>query len=357
MFGSFRNASVLGKRFTTGTTPSPTFRSPVMPLTPSDPEDEREDIPGYDANRYFDEQERIRKSRGPALTAYQQALEEQPGAETNPSRWRRFGAALTGAAAGFAGGPEAGFNTASAINESPYRRAMEDYKNRVGGLRESAKLEQDEIESQLKSLREARAMGLKYDEYKLKVLETELDRRIKEGTLSVAERNAETNRLNAGTNRFTAETGRKSQEQTGRHYQNQDVTAAHLGSVTERNVESQIADRAEKNAIAREALQNRLEVEAIRSGRRTPASPDAQQDAIDGALREMYADPVAKRYITLDANGVPHPVDDDGTSNYRKFHNQMIEKAHRRLITGLPFGPTAEEGEFEILPDEPGASW
>src|SRR3990167_7223888 len=91
-------------------TPPLESRNPLdirsMSWTPSEnkpeiiePEEENE------GSKYFSELERIRGNRGPALSAYQKHLDTLPTREaTKPSKLRRFGGALVGAAAGLQGG-------------------------------------------------------------------------------------------------------------------------------------------------------------------------------------------------------------------------------------------------------------
>ena len=334
------------KRFTSGTTPSWEEQyKPHQAQAGPNPWERKEEDTRDEGLKYYDELEKIRTNRGPALSAYQKALGEQPTYEQHkPSVGRRIAAALGGAAGGLSGDLRAGLAIGESIRDSPYNIARSEYEERMKGLGASAKLEQDEMEAKLKSLQAARALGLDYSEYELKKLESQRDYEIAQGNLDV--------------NRFTAETGRESQKQTGRHYENQDVTGAvdsRTRQLTQqqqgRNIESQISDRAERQDIAREAIEASIRRAEIAAGRKTPSSPDAQQDAIDGALREMLADPVFRNYIETDANGIPNVKEDDGTENYKRFRNQLIQRTHRRLTTGMPFGEPEDESDIEILPN------
>src|SRR3990167_8396294 len=153
------------KRFMSNVMPQPELEIPSYQSEPMD-----------EGGRYFDEMQRIRGQRGPALTAYQEHLNAMPTREqTNPSILRRIGAALSGGAVGLQHGFGAGAEFASDFVESPYTSALSDWSAKAQPLGESANLEREEAESQLQALTSARALGLKYNEYELKRLQNERD--------------------------------------------------------------------------------------------------------------------------------------------------------------------------------------
>jgi len=179
------------KRFLTGISPMQTETQGIDPSALGGEWEKPEmGAETSEGSKFFDELMRLRGNRGPALTAYQEALKGIPQTgDYKPSKWRRAGAAAIGALSGFGGGAEAGVGAANKFIRAPYDTAMEDYQNKMTGLGESAKLEQDETEAQLRALSSARAMGLKYDEYRLKQLESDRDYDIKNRTARVAEGN------------------------------------------------------------------------------------------------------------------------------------------------------------------------
>ena len=352
------SGAIGGKRFTTGSVP--TWEEQYRPhQSQGGPNPWEQKERPDEAGSYYDELERIRNNRGPALTAYQKALGEQPTWEQHKPDWKRRLAGALISASSAAGGDDTGRAVAlgQSVVRSPYDTARSEYANKMKNLGASAKLEQDEMEAQLQSLKEARALGLKYDEYRLKQLENEQKRRHDEGTLDVARGNLAVNQGKLGVDQFTADTGRASQVQTGRHYDNQDVNAAHTGSVNERNVNSQITDRVERQKIAREGIIASLERARIQAGRRAPANPREQQDAIDGALRDLKTDPEMAQYMETDAQGFLNPKADDMTPGYQRFRARLVEAAHRRLLTGLPYGAPPPEEDIPVRRGGGGAEW
>lgn len=360
---AMRSASIFGKpssqpkRFLSNIAPVRFGAPPEAPgMTPSRitppqfgpmeiPEPEQE---GSDAGDYFDQITRLRQNKGPALTAYQNALKTMPTmAEHEPSKMRRFGAILTGALAGFGGGAGAGMAAATHFNETPYRRAMEEYGSKLSGLGESAQLEMDEMEQQIRALKEARALGLQYDEYRLKQLELEYERQFNQGKLRVDERNAD-------TNAFVAETGRRTSDNTGTYQtgllgigrSNANTNARRAGDQA-RDIDSRISDRTarqgiEKSRIAASLQKNRQDI--------TPAE---QQRAIDNALRVMSTDPRFQAFITND-EGI-YDINSGAANSspmYAEFLRELKRKAELSMSSGTPFdsefGGPDEDGDFII---------
>ena len=127
-----------------------------------------------EGSRFYDEMQRIRGQRGPALSAYSQALGEQPTPDQYKPNWlSRIGAGLA-AGGGAWEGNNAAMAAGMANRDRPYNQAMEQYNTKIGNLGEQARLEGDETEASLRALSQARALGLNYDKYKLQEREFQL---------------------------------------------------------------------------------------------------------------------------------------------------------------------------------------
>jgi len=363
-FGSMRNSAILGKkRFVTGSMPSyldgrfgppPSGNGqeeqPISQVPPPMPEDIEEppEPPQSEASKYYDEIESIRTKRGPAVSAYQKGLREQPtNADYKPSFWRKLGGAAIAGLSAVSDDTSAGeaIELGSNFIRSPYKRAMEDYGNRMKGLGASAKLEINEVESQLKSLREARALGLDYDEFKLKKLEAASRMKIDEGQLDVQRGNLDVNRANSAT---TAAGQKDLEGHRAGILKNQSRTAAtgeRNASTNAANAASLATHRKDMVGVARERIKAATANAAARANK---ASPSAQEDAINGALRQLQAHPLYKNYIegsyednTLDMK------EDDGSSPYQDFMKRVKEITERQLQKGTPFGD-----EFNDMDDD-----
>lgn len=342
-----RSAAVLGKRLVTGV--SPTFRAPYgATAEPAMPDADGK----FDAGKYFDEMQRLRGSRGPALTAYQSALNEMPTRETTkPSILRRIGGTVAGGLAGMRGGPAAGMETAAAFVDSPYKQAMEQYGGRMRNLGESARLEQDETESSLKALQEARALGLKYDEFDLKKMEAGNLNKYRTRQGDIAEGNLDVNRENADTNRA-------GQRNTAQYRTGQLGVARRNAATGERNASTGKTNSESLAAYRTGMLKiggDRNTILKDRTGR--PATPQAQQDAIDNSLRQMKANPRYKNYVT-GADTSDNPIgmaEDDNTTGYVQFMRELKRITEQQLKKGSPFadddfGNTDEEDDLIIEP-------
>lgn len=218
---------------------------------------------------YEDDIMDMMKESNPGAEAYKDYLSRMPEREDyKPGVMTRIAAALSGGAAGMRD-PGAGVKTAMDVNSSNYRSALSDYANEGVGLKEHAGMEQDDRDTRLRSLQNARAMGLKYDEFDLKrreagnknaidlqnsesgriradayakaqgkprhqyrdqqdgsILEINEDtgqqriipgKNVAAGQLGVSQRNAAVGEQNAGTNAARAGTAGLAQTETGRH--------------------------------------------------------------------------------------------------------------------------------------------
>lgn len=336
MIGGFRNAAIFGKRFLTGT--DPTFKAPFgaeVDVGTESPEQ------GFDSSRYFDELQRIRQKRGPALSAYQKALGEMPTRETTkPSIGRRIAGAFAGGLTGMSQGPGAGMEAASNFVEAPYMRSLNEYNNRLKGLGESARLEQDETESELKALAEARALGLKYDEYELKKRATLHKMDMDEGDLDVKYGSLDVSRGNLGVNQENAATNRTNAESLRGYRTGQLAVAGRNASTAERNAATNAANAGSlsgyRNRMAGAAERRNEIVGNRRQGQ--PPSPREQNDAQNVALSQMMRDPKWAPYIKeQDDQMEPYIMaDDDGTSTYTTFQRELRRRVER-ILGGTPY--------------------
>lgn len=338
-FEAKRARNILGIEPMGQTSPMPTNRLSGIYDQPDEPQDE--------GSRYYDEMTRLQDTMGPGLKAYKEYLTQLPQREDyKPSVWTRVAAGLSGMSAGFRN-PAEGIKTAQDLNMSNYRNAMIDYANKGKGLAEQANMEQDELDSKIKALQNARAMGLKYDEFKLKQLE--------------AERKNQVDRMNAGANVRRADaawaTANKKdyigtpQQDGSTLYTNKSdpndkvlvggksVAAGQLG-VARGNLansvrRTDIFDRSERDANNRGWTSLSIQNERAKNGLNSHIpTPNEQQDATDNALREMSKDPDFSDFITTDAQGYPDYVADDGTEEYKIFLDALKAKTDEIIAGG-----------------------
>ena len=330
------------------------------------PYDAEENDRRDDATRYFDDMERIRKNKGPALGEYQRHIQNMPQQKDyEPSKWRRAGAIAAGGLVGYAAGPREGIAAGREIYDEPYNRATRDWTAKGGGLRESAKLEEDDRQDQMKSLSEARAMGLKYDEFDLKRLEAGVKNRMDERGMSVREKlanltaardNATTQRerdkldeeiryhsaqisnseYTAKTGRMNADTGRRSQQQTGEFQR--DTTASRNRAI---DVSSENSKRTSDRIYDRNA-----------------ADPVKQQKAQDVALMEMSQNPKWKNFIALPSveNGRKYEVTPSEHPDYKLFLKELKARKEHSL-RGFSQFDSGEADEDEVIQVIPRESW
>lgn len=307
-------------------------------------------------DRYDEELNDIYNSAGPGLQAYKEALATQPNRDDyKPGIWKRLGTALAGGAVTYGGGD--GYGMAKQVQEEPFQKAMTDYATKLGGLRERAGMEQDEAETRIRALQQARAMGLKYDEFELKRLEAQNRMTNATTTANAAMKRAEAYAAAQARPGYDAH----AQEDGSVLYVNKNnpaekitvpaktVAAGQLG-VARRN-----ASTAERNATtnagqldvartraATDAARGAAYVENAGRNRNRPATPDAQRDAVDNALSEMMSDPVFKEFIQLDDKGFPSPIEDDGSEDYQDFLEALNERADQ-ILKGNVRRPTRRQ--------------
>lgn len=149
------------------------------------------------ASQFYKEMQRLQAERGPAVTAYQNAIAEQPSAADYRPNWlTRIAAGLSGFSAGMKD-PAEGVRTAMAINNSGYDRAMTEYQQRVSGLKESAGLERDDLKLRLSGLEAAQKAGLDYKKYQLDQQNVQSEIANREKNTKIAEGNMQANQQRA----------------------------------------------------------------------------------------------------------------------------------------------------------------
>lgn len=278
-----------------------------------------------DGSQYFDEIMNVRNSAGPGLSAYRQALQERPNPEDHKPGWfTRIASGLSGFGAGMRDAGE-GIRVAQDLNQSGYRRAMEDYGTRLGTLKESADIEQAEAENTIKAIAQARALGLKYDEFKLKQEEA-LHKR------NMDSYNAESTRMTAGA---AVERAKAYAQQLGRpdyNYEPQQdgsLLAINKNNPADRKIiPAKTIASAQLKVNQSNAQSNRISAEASRTNAQTnssrgeqykrnvdslikyrdsrttpggkPNSPQAQKTATDLALEKMFMNPEFRQFVNFD---------------------------------------------------------
>lgn len=304
--------------------------------------------PRSDDDRYLEDMTNLQSNVGPGIQAYRKYLSEMPNREDfRPGVMTRIAAALSGLSAGYRD-PGAGVQVASDINSSNYRNAMGDYANRGVGLKEQAGLEQDELDSKLRMLQNARAMGLKYDEFDLKRRQAE------------SQMNNDTTTANATMTR--AQAYAKAQGRPRHQYRDQQdgsvleinedtgqqrvipaqtIAAGQLG-VSRRNAATN--ERNAATSVRRTNIYDRSVTEAGRHNgamERRPTggtpSPNAQQDAEDMALDELAQDPMFRDFVKteggnlLGRGGYNVVGEDDGSEEYGAFIDALNAKTQEIL--------------------------
>lgn len=328
---------------------SPTFQTPYINLEPED--DGMEFGAGNEGSQYFDEIQRIRNNASPALSAYKNALNQAPTPDQfKPSVLQRIGAALAGGGTAYSTGDAgAGMNLVNSVRDRPFLQAQGVYNQRMRGLGEAADIEQEDIKSQIAALTQARALGLKYDEYRLKQLQTQHEMKNKDFT-------ADTGRISAEANASRAQTLANNSNRPDLQFIDQadgsvlqidkksgarQVIPAH--TVTAMNAQSQ---RMNAGAAVQNAGTNRLNADTnlrnsdtqsrnvsslIRTRENpkgTPLAPTQQNAAMDLALREMMADPDFSEFVTQDEKGFYQPIspDDSNMEGYQIFLQALNAK-------------------------------
>ena len=327
------------------------FGAQDPPQPPPQPQSEQDD-----AGQYYDEMSRIMASRGPATEAYKKYLGETPTPEANAPSWlTRIAAGLSGASAGFRN-PGEGIKVAQGLNSSRYLNALNAYDERGKGLAGRAQLEQADVNSRLKALQEARAMGLKYNEFELKRLQADNDLQTKTTTANAAMLRAQAYakaQAKPGYEAVPQQDGsvlyvNKADPQDRQVVPANTIAAGQLGvargqlgvaqtnaRTNQKNAETSVRRTDIYGRSVDENARHNGEMEKRPTSASRPLAPKVQQDAIDNALREMSADPDFGRYITPpDEDGFRNPVVDDGSDGYAAFEEELNDRVDRILKGG-----------------------
>lgn len=315
---------------------------PPSPETPAVGDDD-DDLPNY-----MKEAARLQSGNGPALTAYQNELKYQPQYEDyKPGTGRRIGATLAAAMSGYGGGVGAGLATGSQILDAPYATARSEYNSKIRNMAASAKLEETQNKNSLNSLAQARALGLKYDQYKLREAEVN-------GKQKVAETNAATSRDRAKA--WIAKQGRKGYKYT----QQEDgsllatntsdpadvytvpaktIAAAQL-KVNRRNADSTAANSATAASNATSLaefrkgdLKIRGEKEARLGKTGKTVAPSQQAYARDNALRELFSDPRFNKFVIQSDKGTFEATVDDKSLMYQEFKKRLKRLTEASILS------------------------
>lgn len=317
-------------RFGADAPPSPVDRTSVVSQGMAQNDDER----------YYNDINDLMTNVGPGIRAYRQHLTTMPDREQyRPSGWDRFAAALSGFSAGMRN-PGEGIAVARDINEAPYRSAMEDYAARGAGLRERAEMEQDELNSKLRALQQARALGLRYDEYELRRRESEAKMRNDAANVDINRARADAYVKSVGRNRYN---GTPQQDGSVLWVNENDprdthitkgnsVAAGQLG-VARTNAGANVRRANTSAAAQQETGRHNREMEKRPTAADRPPLPRAQQDAEDLALTQMAADPIFSDYIRV-KGGLPEVVEDDGSPDYQDFLDALDAKVEEILTKG-----------------------
>lgn len=345
-FMAQRQRNILAPRGGFGNPDAPTRSQPGFQFNFRQPPRPMDEIPRPDrpdSDQYFDEMNRIQNEGSPSLTAYKEALSHQPTREEHaPGVWKRLGTALAGGAIAYGGGD--GYGMAKEVQDAPYKHAIEDYDRKLKGLGEQADIEQDATDSRLKMLQNARAMGLKYDQYELQKLEAQSRMTNATTTANAALKRAEAyaaQQAKPGYDTHAQEDGSvlyvNKNNPADRHVVPAKTVAAGQLGVARTN-----AGTAQRNARTAEGQLGVAQANASTSaargaayvdtvGKPRPAAsrvptPDVQQDAEDNALRQMATDPLFKGFIGADDKGFPTVTEDDGSEDYQDFLEALDAK-------------------------------
>lgn len=329
--------------------PSPTFPHTQGSVL-AGPVPDREQ-PKDEGSRYFDEMQRIDQD-GPGMQKYREALSQMPTREENkPGAFTRIAAALSGFGAGMRS-PGAGIETAQAINEHGYDNAMSDYAKRLGTLKESAGMEQDDKDTKLKMLQQARAMGLAYDQYQLKKLESEAKRDTDASQAQTARMRAEAYaqaQSRPGYDSIPQQDGsvlfvNKSNPADRQVVPAQTVAAGQLGVARTNARTGQLNARTAQGELENNVRRTNIsETQGADASRRGWAglsirnaqggqgvTPTQQRGASLAVLREMMGDEAFKHFISLDESGTPQMIADDGSEDYQDFLEALNAKIAQR---------------------------
>jgi len=316
-----------------------------------EPEEEDEDPYGYgDAlNRYRNEL----GSEQPALAKYREALQNTPQQQDyDLGKWGKIGAALSGFGAGYQD-PAKGVAVARSLREAPWQRALAQHEKDLKGIGTEAEFEQDDRKNRMEGIkleldtigkrrtadREARLAEStitrqgtqnrnETGRLNMDISNTDadneradaiarIDAAYKAGLITVAQKNAETNRINAGTNQYNAGSTRMNaitnQGQLGVSQQNAAINSFNAGTsrfnadTTRKRFEFDSGPEFERN-IQNDMFNHYMD-EKEESGRNARdltgaasyIAPNAQSDAMDSAALDIHQNlPQYRKFLTMD---------------------------------------------------------
>lgn len=320
--------------------------------------DEEQQQPQSQDDPYLTAMMGITRNR-PALSDYKKQLEDMPKEDDYQlGKMGKFGAALSGFAAGMHD-PAKGYELGQAIHDSPYKSAMGEFNNKLAIRKSVADIEGQSIDDQIKAMTQARSMGLKYDEFKLKQLQEQREAEVARGNLDV-------NRGNLDVNRRKAATGDKTANATIENQRGMLAVAGRNAATGERNAGTN-AQNANTNLANSKSLASYHEVmgtaattraNVSRDRQNKPQSPYQQAKAVDLALSLLQRDRRWGKYIKPGDAGSPEPylmAPDDGSPMYQEFRKQVRRHVENQLKSGTPFpGEPTDEGDEDIIDITPG---
>lgn len=313
---------------------------------------------------YFDEMERVRGNM-PAMSAYKQALLNQPNrADYKPGWGSRITAALAGAAAGY-GNPRAGIETAQGVLDSPYRRAMEDYSTKSEALRRGADIESDEVDSRVRSMAQARALGLKFDEFQDRQRKTDIEgfkaeterSRVKAWAADIERGNFRPINVKGGVQMVNNKNPERSYKIPGKTVAElQSDIQSRFAATGEENVKtrrSELGLRREDAVkrwahMANQDAATRTRVDAIleKAKQGKQLNPGQQYTAIATALDSLAPDRKWKKFIDVDpvrGTAFMKEVEDTTDPEYHKF----LDALESRVKSGMSgIAPIPERGRY-----------
>jgi len=330
--------------------------NPVKPKIGFMPEPEEEPEEDPDPYGYGEIISRYRKELGgeqPALAKYRTAIQNTPQQQDyDLGKWGKLGAALSGFGAGYQD-PAKGIAVARSLREAPWQRALKQHETDVNNLGTEAEFEQKDraarmkgLDMELDTVKNRRTADREAALAKSTILRqgtqnrnetgrldmdisntdadneradaiARVDQAYKAGLITVAQKNAETNRINAGTNQYNAGSTRMNaitnQGQLGVSQQNAAINSFNAGTsrynadTTRKRFEFDSGPEFERN-IQNDMFNHYMD-EKEEAGRNTRdltgsasyIAPNAQSDAMDSAALDIHQNlPQYRKFLKMD---------------------------------------------------------
>jgi hypothetical protein len=291
----------------------------------------RQSLSQDDLDRYGQEMDKITGNR-PLLTEYQKQL-LAPDPEDKPSWKRRLLAGVAGAAAGVgAGDSNTGFLAANRFVHKPYEDAIQRRDAGIVRLGKAATVEDKFIIDRIDALREARELGLKYDEFELKRLEAIAKDEVEKGKLGVEQGNL---KVNEGRG---AAYGRDIESQIQNRGRTGDQKDTELG-ISAYNAETARGNSASlqsyRNAMA--AIGNKNAEANITRANKAGRLTETQKGALmDNVIKEMQMDPTYKDFIDMSSGYPAVRTGDVSSRSYRSFLSEFQRRAQKAARDFVP---------------------